>query len=76
MSDALIEFDGAVLEEAWEYLKRDNLSLALKVEKAVKGGATPEQLSHRFISVAGEHRATYGKRIENAARFLSQQVRA
>lgn len=73
MSDALEEFDEAVLEEAWNYLQADNLSFALKVEKAVKAGATPEQLSRRFLGTAGEHRGARAKRIENAARHLQAQ---
>lgn len=70
MSDALDEFEMAVLEEAWEYLKRDDLSFALKLEKAVKAGVTPEQLTRRFLGRAGEHRGARAKRIENAALFL------
>lgn len=70
MSDALEDFDLAILEEAWDYLQADNLVFALKVEKAVKAGATPEQLCRRFLGTAGEHRGARAKRIENAARYL------
>lgn len=68
--DPLDEFDLAVLEEAWVFLQRDDLSFALKVEKAVKRGATPEQLALRFLGTAGEHRGARAKRIENAAKYL------
>lgn len=77
MSDAIDEFELAVLAEAWDYLQTDDLAFALKVEKAVKAGATPEQLSRRFLGIAGEHRGARAKRIENAARYLwSQKVKA
>lgn len=72
MSDALDEFDLAVLEEAWDYLQRENIAFALKLEKAVKAGATPDQLCRRFLGTAGEHRGARAKRIENAARYLER----
>ncbi len=70
MNTALDEFDVAVLEESWDFLQRENLTFALKLEKAVKAGATPEQLCRRFLGTAGEHRGARAKRIENAARYL------
>jgi hypothetical protein len=72
MSDLLNEFDEAIYQEAWEYLQSDNLAFALKVERAVKAGATPEQLGRRFLGTAGEHRGARAKRIENAARYLER----
>lgn len=69
-ADPLDEFDTAILLEAWDYLQQDNLPLAIKVEKAVKAGASPEQLSRRFLGVAGEHRGAMAKRILNAAKYL------
>lgn len=68
--DALDEFETAILQEAWEFLQDDNLPFALKLEKAVKAGATPEQLCRRFLGTAGEHRGARARRIENAARYL------
>lgn len=73
MSDILDDFDEAIFLEAWEYLQADNLAFALKLERAVKGGATPEQLYRRFLGTAGEHRGARAKRIENAARYLQSQ---
>jgi len=70
MSDTHDEFELAILEEAWDYLQRDDLVFALKLEKAVKAGRTPEQLTRMFLRTAGEHRGARAKRIENAARFL------
>lgn len=70
MSDILAEFDQAIWLEAWEYLQADDLAFALKLEKAVKAGATPEQLCRRFLGTAGEHRGARAKRIENAAKYL------
>ncbi len=70
MSDPLDEFTMAIYAEAWEYLQSENLDFALKVEKAVKAGATPEQLCRRFLGTAGEHRGARARRIENAARYL------
>lgn len=70
MSDTLSDFQIAILEEAWDFLQRDNLNLAVKLEAEVKAGKTPEQLSRTYAGVAGEHRAAYAKRIENAARYL------
>lgn len=70
MSATLDEFDLAIFQEAWEYLQADNLDFALKVERAVKAGATPEQLCRRFLGTAGEHRGARAKRIENAAKYL------
>lgn len=75
MSDILDEFELAILEEAWLFLQADNLTFALKLERAVKAGATPEQLSRRFLGTAGEHRGARAKRIENAAKFLYLQQR-
>lgn len=75
MSDVLDEFTQAILEEAWEFLLRDDLAFALKLEKAVKAGATPEQLCRRFLGTAGEHRGARAKRIENASRFLQLSQR-
>lgn len=77
MSDVLEEFDEAIYLEAWEYLQNENLSFALKLEKAVNAGVTPEQLCRRFLGRAGEHRGARAKRIENAARYLElQKVKA
>lgn len=73
MNDELDEFDNGILEEAWEYLQKENLSFALKLEKAVKAGASAEQLSRRFLGIAGEHRGLKAKRIENAALYLQTQ---
>lgn len=73
MSDALDEFDLAILEEAWEYLQTDNITLAIKVEKAVKAGVAPEILKQRYLGRAGEHRTPMAIRIENAAKFLQSQ---
>lgn len=70
MSDVLDEFTQAILEEAWNYLQADDLAFALKLEKAVKAGATPEQLCRRFLGTAGEHRGARARRIENAAKYL------
>lgn len=70
MSRPIDDFELAILEEAWEFLKADNLTFALKVEKAVKAGKTPEQLCNQFLATAGEHRGARAKRIENAARYL------
>lgn len=70
MSDILEDFDAAIYLEAWEYLQQENLGFALKLEKAVKAGASPEQLCRRFLGTAGEHRGARAKRIENAARYL------
>lgn len=72
MSDTLDEFEMAILEEAWEYLQRDNLAFALKVERAVKAGAKPTELSRRFLGTAGEHRNARAIRIENAAKYLER----
>ncbi len=73
MSDVLQEFDMAVLEEAWDFLQRDNIDFAIKLEKAVKAGATPDQLTKTFLRTAGEHRGARAKRIENAAKYLYAQ---
>lgn len=70
MSDTIDEFELAILEEAWDYLQRENLVFALKLEKAVKAGKTPEQLTRTFLGTAGEHRGARAKRIENAAKYL------
>lgn len=70
MSDKVDDFELAILEEAWDYLQRENLAFAITLEKAVKAGATPEQLGRRFLGTAGEHRGARAKRIENAARYL------
>lgn len=70
MTKTLDEFELAILEEAWEFLQSDNLVFALKLEKAVKAGKTPEQLCRQFLATAGEHRGARAKRIENAARWL------
>jgi hypothetical protein len=72
MSDALDDFELAILEEAWDYLQRDDLVFALKLEKAVQAGKTPEQLSRMFLRTAGEHRGPRAKRIENAAKYLER----
>lgn len=64
------EYELEILEESWKWLQDDNLSFALKLEKQVRAGKTPEQLARIFLSVAGEHRGPRAKRIENAARFL------
>lgn len=73
MNDELDEFDIAILQEAWTYLQNDDLAFALKLEKAVKAGASAEQLSRRFLGIAGEHRGPKAKRIENAALYLQTQ---
>lgn len=70
MSATLDEYELEILQEAWDWLQTDNLSLALKLEKQVRAGKTPEQLARTFLSIAGEHRGPRAKRIENAARYL------
>lgn len=70
MSDALEDFELAVLEEAWRFVQADDLSLATKIEKAVKQGVTPEKLAQRYMGIAGAHRAAMAKRVENAAKYL------
>lgn len=72
MSDILDDFDMAILEEAWDFLQRENIAFALKLEKAVKAGATPDQLKRRFLGTAGEHRGPRATRIENAAKYLER----
>ncbi|MBA3571369.1 MAG: hypothetical protein H0W34_05230 [Pyrinomonadaceae bacterium] len=70
MSNMPDEYELEILQEAWEWLQNDNLSFALKLEKQVRAGKTPEQLARTFLSLAGEHRGPRAKRIENAARYL------
>lgn len=70
MSRVVDEFELAILEEAWRFLQTDNIEFAIKLEKAVKAGKTPEQLCNQFLATAGEHRGARAKRIENAARYL------
>lgn len=73
MSERIDEWELAILEEAWDYLQRDNIEFAIKLQRAVNAAKTPEQLAHTFLSTAGEHRGPRAKRIENAARYLEQQ---
>jgi len=70
MSRVIDDFELAILEEAWRFLQTDNIEFAIKLEKAVKAGKTPEQLCNQFLATAGEHRGARAKRIENAARYL------
>jgi len=70
MSDVLDEFDLAVLEESWDFLQKDNIEFATKLERAVKRGKSADDLVRTFLTLAGEHRGARAKRIENAARFL------
>lgn len=73
MNEELDEWDVAVLEEAWEYLQKDNIDFATKLERAVKVGKSPDELVRRFLKLAGEHRGPKARRIENAARYLQTQ---
>lgn len=73
MNDELDEWDVAVLEEAWEYLQKDNIEFATKLERAVKRGKSSDELVRRFLRLAGEHRGPKAKRIENAALYLHIQ---
>lgn len=72
MSDLWEEFDSVIDEESWDWLDRNFPDIAEKVRKQVAKGVTPEDIAKRLVRRAGEHRGSFGKRLELAARHLER----
>lgn len=73
MSDTLDELDTELYFESWEYLNREHIPIAKKVQKLVNEDVQPEAIRQRVIQRIGQHREPFAKRIELAARYLYTQ---
>lgn len=77
MSDTFDELDIELYAESWEYLNRDNIPIAKKVQKLVSEGVLPDAIGQRVRGTLGAHREPFVKRCELAAKYLySQKVKA
>jgi hypothetical protein len=70
MSSTLDELDIALYEDSWDYLNREQIPIAKKVEKLVAENMSPDAIRRHVMNTIGQHREPFAIRCELAARYL------
>lgn len=70
MSSTLDELDIELYSDSWDYLNREQIPIAKKVEKLVNEGMPADAIRRHVMSKIGKHREPFAKRIELAALYL------
>lgn len=70
MSNALHALQGAIDEDAYDYLSQYAPAYAAAITSALRGGSTPAQIRQFVLAQVGPDRSGLAKRCEQAARWL------